>query len=145
MAVSPPGVLEGWTSELRRRGFRLTVQRQLVLEAVASLGRATPEDIATAVQRTTPMLNISTVYRTLEMLEQLGIIRHTHLGHGAPAYSLAIEQPPVHLVCSACGGVEDAGPELLGPVAAVLREQHGFDLDLGHVALTGLCSACSAG
>src|ERR1700685_2250205 len=84
--------------QLRARGYRVTPQRQLVLEAVARLDHATPEEIGTEVQQTERGVNISTIYRTLELLEQIGMVTHTHLGHGAPIYHLATRADHVHLV-----------------------------------------------
>ena len=71
---------------LRSLGMRLTPQRQLVLEAVTTLRHGTPDEIGAEVRRTAGAVNISTVYRTLELLEELGLVRHAHLGHGAPSY-----------------------------------------------------------
>ena len=133
----------GWQAELRSRGYRLTPQRQLVLEAVGRLGHATPEDIATAVRETASGVNISTVYRTLELLEELGLVQHTHLGHGAPTYSVSTDDDHVHLVCRSCGLVQEADVELLGEAARRLADEQGFALDVGHVALFGRCAACS--
>jgi Fur family ferric uptake transcriptional regulator len=132
----------GWAARLRARGYRLTPQRQLVLQAVGELGHATPEDIATSVQRTASGVNISTVYRTLELLEELGLVHHTHLGHGAPTYSVATADDHVHLVCRDCGAVEEAPAELLGEAVRRLAEERGFALDVGHVALFGRCASC---
>ena len=67
-----------WQAELRARGYRLTPQRQLVLEAVTELGHATPEDIVAKVRQVASGINISTVYRTLELLEELGLVNHGH-------------------------------------------------------------------
>ena len=78
-----------WDEELRSRGYRVTPQRQLVLESGARLGHATPEEIAACVQQTAKGVNISTIYRTLELLDSLGLVTHTHLHHGAPTYHLA--------------------------------------------------------
>src|ERR1700709_2266425 len=105
MGRNVPEVGRDWQAELRARGYRLTPQRQLVLEAVGELGHGTPEEIVTAVRRTAAGVNISTVYRTLELLEEIGMVRHTHLGHGAPTYSVATDDDHVHLVCRDCGGV----------------------------------------
>ena len=105
MGRSVPALGRDWQGELRRRGYRLTPQRQLVLEAVGELAHATPEEIADAVRRTASGVNISTVYRTLELLEELGLVQHTHLGHGAPTYSVATDDDHVHLVCRDCGAV----------------------------------------
>lgn len=131
-----------WQAELRARGYRLTPQRQLVLEAVGVLGHGTPEEIATAVRRTASGVNISTVYRTLELLEELGLVRHTHLGHGAPTYSVAGDDDHVHLVCRDCEGVEEASAELVADVVARLAEQKGFSVDVSHFALFGRCRGC---
>ena len=131
-----------WQTELRARGYRLTPQRQLVLEAVGELGHGTPEEIATAVRRTASGVNISTVYRTLELLEELGLVRHTHLGHGAPTYSVAGDDDHVHLVCRDCDAVEEAATDLVADVVARLAQEKGFAVDVGHVALFGRCRQC---
>ena len=133
-----------WQAELRAKGYRLTPQRQLVLESVGALGHATPEEIATAVRRTASGLNISTVYRTLELLEELGLVRHTHLGHGAPTYSVAGDDDHVHLVCRDCGVVEEASTELVAGVVAGLAQEKGFSVDVGHFALFGRCKDCTS-
>ena len=91
---SPSLVVRGWDEQLRARGYRVTPQRQLVLEAVARLDHATPEEIGAQVQQTARGVNISTIYRTLELLEQIGMVTHTHLGHGAPTYHLASRRRP---------------------------------------------------
>jgi Fur family ferric uptake transcriptional regulator len=132
-----------WQAELRARGYRLTPQRQLVLEAVGRLGHATPEEISTAVRETASGVNISTVYRTLELLEELGLVRHTHLGHGAPTYSVAGNDDHVHLVCRDCDGVEEASTDLVADVVSRLASEKGFSVDVGHFALFGRCQACS--
>ena len=134
----------GLQARLRARGYRLTPQRQLVLQAVAELGHATPEDIVTAVQRTATGVNISTVYRTLELLEELGLVRHTHLGHGAPTYSVSTDDDHVHLVCRDCGDVQEASPEVVAPVVQQLAATHGFHVDVGHFAVFGRCRQCAA-
>jgi Fur family ferric uptake transcriptional regulator len=136
-------VAADWHETLRARGYRLTPQRQLVLEAVGRLGHATPEDIAGAVRKTATGVNISTVYRTLELLEELGLVQHTHLGHGAPTYSLAGEADHVHLVCRDCGGIDEAPPELVAPVVEQLAATLGFQVDVGHFAVFGRCRACA--
>ena len=73
-----------WDDTLRASGYRVTPQRQLVLEAVTKLEHATPEEIFADIHQTARGVNVSTVYRTLELLEQIGLVTHTHLGHGAP-------------------------------------------------------------
>jgi Fur family ferric uptake transcriptional regulator len=133
-----------WQEQLRARGYRLTPQRQLVLQAVGALGHGTPEEIVTEVRRTATAVNISTVYRTLELLEELGLVQHTHLGHGAPTYSVAGDDDHVHLVCRVCGAVQEAQRGIVGDVVERLRAELGFRVDVGHFALFGTCRACSA-
>ena len=139
-----PPVGQDWQSELRARGYRLTPQRQLVLEAVAELGHATPEELATAVRRTASGVNNSTVYRTLELLEELGLVRHTHLGHGAPTWSVVTADDHVHLVCRDCGALEEVGAEVLAEVVQRLAAERGFAVDVGHFPVFGRCRACQA-
>ena len=124
--------------ELRSRGLRLTPQRQLVLEAVYRLGHATPDQVHAEVARTAAGVNITTVYRALELLEELGLITHAHLSHGAPTYHAVGEEQHVHLVCRQCGGLSEVPLEVFAPVAEMLRLENSFRVDLGHVALLGL-------
>src|SRR5277367_702941 len=114
-----------WDEALRSRGYRVTPQRQLVLEAVAELGHATPEEIAASVQQTASGVNISTIYRTLELLDSLGLVTHTHLNHGAPTYHLASDAGHVHLVCQNCGKIDEASRAEVAPLTDVLSERHG--------------------
>ncbi|TKK90876.1 transcriptional repressor [Herbidospora galbida] len=131
-----------WHDELRARGYRVTPQRQLVLEAVSALTHATPEEICAKVQETARGVNISTVYRTLELLEELGLVTHTHLGHGAPTYHLAADADHVHLVCRSCGQIIEAPPELVGDMVARLDQDMGFQTDVHHLTIFGRCRDC---
>ena len=142
MGDGPAG--PAWHAELRARGYRLTPQRQLVLEAVAELGHATPEDISVAVRKTASGVNISTVYRTLELLEELGLVQHAHLSHGAPTYSMSGDHDHVHLVCRNCGAIEEASTDLIQDVVTRLAQDRNFSVDVGHVALFGRCGACAS-
>jgi Fur family transcriptional regulator, ferric uptake regulator len=140
--VGPGNGASALRDELHQRGLRMTPQRQLVLDAVRDLGHATPEQICTRVQRAAPAVNITTVYRTLDLLERIGVVRHTHLGHGAPSYS-ADEHQHVHLVCHDCGTVTEVPTGLMGGLAEQLRAAEGFQLDVTHVALSGRCRGCT--
>ncbi len=133
-----------WKSDLRQRGYRLTPQRQLVLEAVDTLEHATPDDILVEVRRTASGVNISTVYRTLELLEELGLVSHAHLGHGAPTYHLADRHHHIHLVCRDCTNVIEADVEVAADFTAKLRETFGFVTDMKHFAIFGRCADCAA-
>jgi Fur family transcriptional regulator, ferric uptake regulator len=131
-----------WTAELRSRGYRLTPQRQLVLEAVRELDHSTPDAIAAAVKQRSPAVNVSTVYRTLDLLEELGLVTHTHLGHGAPTYHAADASDHVHLVCHQCGHVIAVERGVVAALAGTLRDQHGFEMDMSHCVVHGTCASC---
>jgi Fur family transcriptional regulator, ferric uptake regulator len=134
-------IAESLPEVLRARGMRMTAPRQLVLEAVYRLGHATPEQVHGEVRQTAAGVNVTTVYRTLELLEELGLVTHTHLSHGAPTYHAADDEH-VHLVCRGCGQVSEAPTDLLAPLAGQLRDERGFTVDIGHVALFGTCLKC---
>lgn len=121
--------------------MRMTPQRQLVLDAVTELEHATPEQICAHVQRAAPAVNITTIYRTIDLLEGLHLVRHTHLGHGAPMYSTQ-PHPHVHLVCHRCNEVEEVSPDEMDELAGRLAERYGFRLDPTHLALSGYCKRC---
>jgi Fur family transcriptional regulator, ferric uptake regulator len=131
-----------WDDTLRASGYRVTPQRQLVLEAVSRLKHATPEEIFADVRQTARGVNVSTVYRTLELLEQLGLVTHTHLSHGAPRYHLAAEAEHVHLVCQQCERVTEIDKAAAAPLVAALDQTEGFLTDVGHLTVFGLCSSC---
>lgn len=127
------------TQRLRERGMRVTPQRGQVLNAVRELGHATPEQIRESV----PDVDVATVYRNLELLEDLGLVRHAHLGHGAPSYRPAEDQH-IHIVCHSCGSVIDAEPDLVDDLATRLLDEHDFALDRAHFTVFGRCGTCRA-
>jgi Fur family ferric uptake transcriptional regulator len=120
--------------------LRLTAQREQVLAAVRELGHGTPEQINEAVTG----VDLTTVYRTLELLEELGLVRHTHLGHGAPSYRPA-EDDHIHIVCHECGRVVDVPPDLVDRLEDRLRDERGFVLDRFHLTIFGSCADCTGG
>lgn len=131
--------VEDVLKRLRERGGRVTTARRLVistlLDAQSHLGA---EEIATIIRRDHPEVHLTTVYRTLESLEELGMVQHTHVGHGAAVYHLGdLHQ---HLVCEECGEVMDVPAALLDDLAGTLRRQYEFQLHVGHFALLGRCA-----
>ena len=130
--------------ELREKGLRLTPQRELVLNAVRELGHATPEDVAAKIHLTHPGINLSTVYRNLETLENVGLVQHTHLGHGGATYHAAEELIHLHLVCGNCGSVGDAPIDAAANFVNTLSDDYGFKTDVTHFAIYGTCADCVA-
>jgi Fur family ferric uptake transcriptional regulator len=127
---------------LRAQGYRLTPQRQLVLRAVTDLRHGTPDEICLEVQRSASGVNISTVYRTLELLEELGLVTHTHLGHGPPTYHSATDEDHLHLVCRDCGQIIETDVSVADNLVEELARRHGFVTDVGHFAIFGRCKEC---
>jgi Fur family ferric uptake transcriptional regulator len=133
-----------WDDRLREAGLRSTVARRAVLQALAAAGHATVDELAEAVQRTRPEVNLSTIYRTLEALDEAGLVTHAHLHHGSPTYHSVDADPHVHLVCSECGQVEEQPASVARNLAQHLLEATGFTLDVAHLAVHGTCARCSA-
>jgi len=131
-----------WDEILREHGFRITPQRQLVLEAVNNLGHATPETLLSEVQKTAGGINLSTIYRTLEVLEQVGLVTHAHIGHGPPTYHSVDEEPHIHLVCDTCSSVSSIPAHSAQLFVQLLRDQVGFETDVAHVSVHGQCADC---
>ncbi len=101
----------------------------------------TAEEIAERVQERMPIVTLSTVYRTLAALEEIGVLDHTHLGHGRAVYHL-VESEHQHLFCERCGRVIELPPRKLDPFARLLAKDFGFELDRRHFAIGGLCADC---
>jgi len=130
--------------ELRERGLRLTPQRELVLKAVRALGHATPEEVAEEVRKTHPGINLSTVYRNLETLENVGFVQHAHLGHGGLKYHASEHEIHAHLTCEKCGTIIEVPIEETLPLTQSLIDNYGFHTDLAHLAIAGRCEDCFA-
>ncbi len=128
--------------QLAADGGRRTVARQSIIEAIIESGRhLTAEDIAQRVQRRFPSVNISTVYRTLDSLEEIGVVDHVHLGHGRAIYHLT-DEVHQHLVCERCERVLELPTQKLTSFVRMLDRDFGFEVDRGHFAIVGTCSKC---
>ncbi len=132
-----------WRARLRERGYRLTPQRELVLAAVDALGHATPDEVHAEVRRHASAVNVSTVYRALEVLEDLGLVRHTHLSDRAPTYHSVSGHEHVHLVCRRCRRTIAVDAEVVGPLLDRLRAEHRFVADVGHLTVFGEHEDCA--
>ncbi|HET7355486.1 MAG TPA: Fur family transcriptional regulator [Nocardioidaceae bacterium] len=132
-----------WQARLREKGYRLTPQRELVLHAVERLGHATPDEVHAAIRAQSGAVNLSTVYRTLELLEELGLIRHAHITDRAPTYHSTSAPDHAHLVCRDCGKVTEATPHDVAPLTTTLEQRFGFRADVGHLTVFGYCAECA--
>jgi len=128
---------------LRANGGRATTARRQLLQALFdSGGHRTAEDLATEVQASSPDIHISTVYRNLDEFERLGIVFHTHLGHGPAIYHLS-SAPHGHLVCANCGTAIEAAQELFSELSENAERRFGFLIDPRHFAMLGCCHSCA--
>lgn len=130
--------------DLRARGKRLTIQRRLVLEAVQRAHHhVTADEIAVRVRADAAEIDPSTVYRNLEALEELGYVTHTHLGSRVTRWHRADTHQHAHLVCKTCGAEDEIPVTVFAPLARRLRASHGFQADLAHSAVEGICRRCA--
>ena len=130
--------------QLRAGGGRVTpARRALVTALLDARSHVTADDLAETVQRSHPDVHRSTIYRTLDALEELGVVDHVHLGHGRAVYHL-LDDPHQHLVCEVCEDVIEVPDELFGPLADRLAKDYGFTLRPNHFAVLGRCAECAA-
>lgn len=128
---------------VRQRGGRITSSRRLLLGALfAAPGHRTAEELAGEVQALAPDVHLSTIYRNLDELERLGVVVHTHLGHGPASYHLA-PAAHGHFVCEECGTMIEAPGELFHELARTALADFGFTIDAHHFAVLGRCARCS--
>lgn len=135
--------LEAALAAVRAQGLRLSSARRLVLEALSrSRDPVSAEDIA-AGGGGVPPSDIASVYRNLETLERVGVVRHFHMGHGPGLYALAGVAGHEYLVCEACGRARAIEPGELDDVREQIRARFGFEARFSHFPLFGLCAACA--
>jgi Fur family ferric uptake transcriptional regulator len=130
---------------LKAHGLRMTPQRRaIVAEIMAADGHITPSALAQRVRQRVPGVDPSTVYRTLDLLEQLGVLSHTHMESGA-GYHRRAEAQHVHLTCSRCGSEDSLTLAEAKRLKDLVARHRGFEPDLTHFAISGLCAACKRG
>lgn len=130
-------------SKLTELGYRLTPQRMMVLSAIErSDSHISAEEIYTQVVAKYPHVNISTIYRTLELLKRLGLVTETDLGGGRVRYHSAEKGHHHHLICQECGAIIDLEESVLSPLKKTLLREYKFIADLRHLGIFGLCVKC---
>jgi Fur family ferric uptake transcriptional regulator len=128
---------------LKSRGYRLTPQRMMVVEALHGADEhVSAEEIYAQVRARYPYANISTVYRTLELLKELGLVTEIALGDGCVRFHPTEKGHHHHLVCQKCGKIIDLPESALAPLEGALSDMYQFKADLKHMAVFGLCSKC---
>ena len=129
---------------LKERGLRMTPQRRaIVSEVMRTQGHIAPAEISRRIQGEMPGVNASTIYRTLALLEEVGVLQHSHLETGAE-YHKADEAQHVHLTCHRCGRDDALSLTEAEKLGDLIHRHHGFVADLTHFAITGLCADCAS-
>lgn len=128
---------------LRQNGGRITSSRRHLLNVLfQSPGHLTAEQLAARVQGSVPEVHLSTIYRNLEELERLGIVAHTHPGHGPATYHVAAATHG-HFVCADCGEMLEVPGSIFDGLARSAGSRYGFEIDPEHFAVLGRCRRCS--
>lgn len=129
---------------LREQGFRLTPQREMVLSVMHKLEElATAEEVLEKVHQQSTAVDISTIYRTLDLLQRFDLVTSVDPGDGHRLFKLVgIEGPHLHLICGQCGKVIGVELNPARPLAADLLDHYGFEMDIEHLSLPGLCRDC---
>jgi Fur family ferric uptake transcriptional regulator len=135
---------EDETAELlRRAGHKMTPQRLLIVRALRhSGGHVSAAQIAEQVHEDYPFVDVSTVYRTLDVLKRMRLATSTDMGAGDDVFEWAPEQPHHHLICSSCAQVQEIDDHYFGSLEQGVRKDFGFAADMHHFAIFGLCREC---
>lgn len=138
--------LEPWAAvadRLRARGLRWTPQRRAILGVLeATSGHVTATEIVEQCRELDPLTTPSTVYRTLRVLEELGEVRHAHGAEGREEFHVRPAAEHGHLHCEMCGSSWEIDREEAEVTVRSFRRRRGFDVDVSHLTIVGLCAAC---
>ncbi len=138
-----PSPWSGVRDQLRSRGLRWTPQRRSIVEVLAaSQGHVTGGAVVERCRERDPETTPSTVYRTLEVLEELGYLCHSHGADGRAEYHVLPESEHAHLHCDACGGTWEVQPGEVRGLVETLHGSRSFHVDLGHLTIAGRCAGC---
>ncbi len=130
---------------MRERGMRVSAARRLVVEALlAADGPMSAEQIAEGIGGRVPSSDIASVYRNLQAFEEIGLVRHVHLGHGPGLHALAVTGEREYLTCERCADYRAVGPEELDGVRELIEHRFGYQASFTHFPIVGLCSSCAA-
>lgn len=131
------------SQQLREAGFRVTPQRQLILDAVCELGEhVTPEDVYERVHGVVPTLSLATVYRTLHFLTEQRVLAMVQMVDGRFAYEIAGTEPHHHLVCRTCDSFLELPHSVLRVFQQAMEAQYDFEMDVSHISFFGHCTDC---
>lgn len=129
--------------ELKERGLRVTPQRAIIVEAIEGLaGHITAEEIFAEVQKVNSYISLATVYRTLDVLKEIGLVTESHMGTTMTHYALRTHANHHHAICRVCQGSIELPTDFFDETARRLHTDFGFTADVDHVVIFGWCSHC---
>lgn len=129
---------------LRRAGHKVTPQRLMIIRALREAGgHVSAAKIAEEVKARYPVVDLSTVYRTLDVLKRMHVATAIDVGTGDALFEWVPQEPHHHLVCTSCGAMTNLDHSFLEDLGARLHEQLGFRASLDHFAVFGLCRDCT--
>jgi Fur family ferric uptake transcriptional regulator len=129
--------------ELRERGLRISTARRMVVSYLFEAGApVSAQQIAAGLDRTP--LDLASVYRNLETLEEHGVVRHFHAGHGPGRYVLVGGGEREYLACDRCGAIAEVDRAELDPVRDRVEDLFGYEVGFTHFPMVGLCPRCAA-
>jgi Fur family ferric uptake transcriptional regulator len=136
--------LDDVAAAIRDGGGRLSSSRRIVLAALfAADGPVSAEYIADGLGGQVMASDVSSVYRNLEHLEELGVVRHVHLGHGPGLYTLDNDTQREYLVCERCDRVDSVDAARLDPIRDAIQDAFGYQARFSHFPIVGLCAHCA--
>src|SRR3954471_5265953 len=128
---------------LRARGLRVSASRRVVLGTLFAAQRpVTAEEIADGLGGSRTEVDLASAYRNLETLEELGVVRHFHAGHGPGRYVLAGNGKREYLACESCDSLEVVDPRQIDPFRDEMRSRFGFEVSFTHFPMVGTCERC---
>jgi Fur family transcriptional regulator, ferric uptake regulator len=142
---SLPAPWDAVGDRLRARGLRWTPRRRTVIEVLAQTdGHVSSAELVERCRERDPSTIPSTVYRTLDVLEELGLVRHGHGVDGREEFHVLPRREHGHLHCAECSATWEINERQAGKIAEAFRGIDGFEIDIGHVTLMGRCRTCAA-
>ena len=138
-----PSSIDAAVATVRARGLRVSTARRLVLEALFAAGEpVTAERIAAGLDGRVPRSDLGSVYRNLETLERVGLVRHVRAAQGPGLYAVARGENEGFLACERCGEIRPANPHAVAVIRGAVRKAFGYDASFGSFPIVGVCPRC---
>jgi len=133
-----------YDKRIREQGYRLTPQRQIIMDALCTIGdHASVSQVYESVHTTNPSIDRATVYRTLHFFRDLRLVASSEID-GEILYEIVGKTPHHHLICRLCGTEQLLDDQHLNDLVEHLQQEHGFTAEINHLVISGICQDCAA-